>query len=93
MKNMSLLMALPALILLSCDALRDSGLTDQNQHIRFNQVGYYPEGLKEFVVVDHDATSFMILDARGKTAFEARLVDKGMWEASGETVLVGNFQK
>lgn len=93
MRNLLILLALLALAFISCKAPVPSGERDQHQHIRFNQAGYYPDELKEFVVADHEASSFMILDAHGKKAFEASLLDKGFWEKSGETVLAGDFSK
>jgi endoglucanase len=91
MKDLPLLMALFATVLMSCQAPVPSGVPDQHQHIRFNQVGYYPTAVKEFVVADHEATSFMILNEEGEKAFEGTLESKGTWEASGETVMAGNF--
>jgi endoglucanase len=93
MRNLSFLVAIFTLAILGCKAPVPSGERDPHQHIRFNQVGYYPDQVKAFVVADHEASSFMILDAHGKKAFEASLVDKGTWEASGETVLAGDFSK
>jgi len=91
MKNLSILMALFAITLLSCKAPVPAGEQDQHQHIRFNQLGYYPTAVKEFVVADHEAATFVILDEDGKKAFEGTLVNKGTWEASGESVTAGNF--
>jgi endoglucanase len=64
---------------------------DPHQHIRFNQLGYFPGSIKEFVVSDEDATSFQILNERGKSVFEGNLTDRGTWDASGEHVLQGEF--
>lgn len=91
MKNLSLLTALFAIMLLSCQAPLPSGEPDQHLHIRYNQVGYYPTAVKEFVVADCEATSFMILDEEGKKTFEGTLESKGVWEASGEAVSTGSF--
>jgi len=93
MKNLPVLMALFAITLMSCQSPVPTGEQDQHQHIRYNQVGYYPIALKEFVVADHEAISFMILDEDGKAASEGSLENKGTWEASGETVLTGNFSE
>jgi len=91
MKNLNLVMALMAMTLLSCQSPPPAGEPDQHQHIRYNQVGYYPTAVKEFVVADHDAASFLILDEEGNLAHEGSLVEKGSWEASGETVMTGDF--
>lgn len=84
-------MALFAISLMSCKAPVPDGEPDQHLHIRFNQLGYYPTAVKEFVVADHEAATFIILDEDGKKAHEGTLVNKGTWEASGETVTSGNF--
>ena len=93
MKHLPLLTALFALMLMSCQAPVPAGERDQHHHIRFNQVGYYPTAVKEFVVADYEAATFEILDEVGKKTFEGTLVDKGKWEASGETVRTGNFSE
>lgn len=91
MKKLPLLIILFVTTLMSCNAPLPTGEEDQHQHIRFNQVGYYPEALKEFVVADHEATSFVVLDEQGKKRFEGTLEKRGKWEASGETVFTGVF--
>ena len=91
MQNLPLVMAVFAMFLMSCSPPAPAGKPDLHQHIRFNQVGYYPSALKEFVVADHEAATFVILDEEGKNAFEGTLVNKGQWEASGESVFSGDF--
>jgi endoglucanase len=93
MKNSALLLSLFALIIASCSPTLPAGEPDAYQHIRFNQVGYYPSASKEFVVANHEATSFLILDEKGKEAFKGQLISQGKWDASGETVLKGDFSK
>ena len=91
MKNLIFLLALMALVSRACQAPLPSGEADQHQHIRFNQIGYYPTALKEFVVSDHEASSFQLIDEEGYIVSEGMLMDKGTWEASGETILTGDF--
>ena len=93
MRNLAVLAAFFAIIISSCNSPVPSGQADLHQHIRFNQAGYYPGALKEFVVADHEASSFMIMDAQGKKVYEGNLRSKGTWEASGETVSVGDFSE
>ena len=50
----------------SCQSPAPVGEPDLHQHIRFNQVGYYPTAVKEFVVADYEATAFVILDEEGE---------------------------
>lgn len=61
------------------------------EEIRYNQLGYYPDAIKEFVVTDSDASSFKILDSDGTSVFKGKLSEKGHWEASGEKVQEGHF--
>jgi endoglucanase len=91
MKKFLLPMAIIAIILSSCMTTAPEQLPDKNQNIRYNQVGYYPHSIKEFVVADYEASSFQILNDRGKIVFEGELIDKGNWDASGEHVLQGDF--
>ena len=80
MKNLALILSLFASIITSCSPPLPAGETDAHQHIRFNQVGYYPSAIKEFVVANHEA-------------FSGQLINQGKWNASGETVLKGDFSK
>jgi endoglucanase len=91
MKKSTLALTLFAIFLSSCRTSLPETETDNYQHIRFNQLGYYPDAIKEFVVADHQATSFQILDEAGKKVFKGNFKDKGSWVASGESLLEGNF--
>lgn len=93
MKNLFSLLMLIALFVSACNPTVPAGQPDQHQHIRYNQVGYYPKAIKEFVVADHEATSFLIVNEKGKQAFSAKLVSAGKWDASGEDVLKGDFSE
>ncbi len=89
MKNLPFLLAL--IVISSCTTSAPAPEADKNQNIRFNQVGYYPDAIKEFVVADYEATSFNILNEKNKIVFEGELVDKGTWDTSGEHILLGDF--
>ncbi len=91
MKKLIMLMALFAIVLSSCTTSTLVSEVDNHEHIRFNQLGYYPDAIKEFVVADYEATSFQILNEKGKKAFEGKLIKKGTWESSGESILQGDF--
>ena len=93
MKHSIWLMAIVVTVLSSCTTPLPESVPDSKQHIRFNQVGYYPRAIKEFVVADHAATSFMILNDKGKKVFEGKLVEKGSWDVSGEKLLQGDFSR
>jgi len=91
MKTIPLLLAIFAIVLSSCSPPLPEPEADTHQYIRFNQVGYYPKAVKEFVVADYEATSFLIVNEKGKKVFEGELADKGSWDASGERILMGDF--
>ncbi len=93
MKNFSLLLPLFALLLAACTTPAPTFEADRNQNIRFNQVGYYPRSIKEFVVADYEATSFSILNEKGKVVLEGELEDKGSWDTSGEHIRLGDFTR
>jgi endoglucanase len=81
------------LTLSACKTPLPDPVPDSKQYIRLNQLGYYPKAIKEFVVADYDATSFLILNHKGKKVFEGKLVDKGTWDISGENLLQGDFSR
>lgn len=80
-------------VLFSCNTQVTLPIEGSPDHIRINQLGYYPQSQKEFVVVDTDAESFKIVDEQGMVHFKGKLKDQGTWESSGERVLLGDFSK
>lgn len=91
MKKLPFLLTLIAIVLSSCTTSAPAPEADKYHNIRFNQVGYYPKSIKEFVVADYEATSFNILNIKNKIVFEGELVDKGTWDTSGEHIRLGDF--
>lgn len=90
MKSLTILTIL-SLFIVSCTTwvtLPDEANPDP---IRINQLGFYPQSVKEFVVIDRDAESFQVVDAEGKVYYDGNLTDQGTWEASGEKVMLGSF--
>jgi endoglucanase len=59
--------------------------------IRLNQVGYYPGSVKQFVLADKMASTFVVLDENGEPIVSGNLADNGVWKQSGERVLMGDF--
>ena len=92
MKPISLL-TVSSILLLSCSAPELPLPGENSKQIRINQLGYYPQSVKEFVVADLDATSFQVVDEEQKIRHKGELADKGTWDASGEKVLAGDFSK
>lgn len=91
MKNLLWLLAVLAFTFSGCTTSLPDPVPDSKENIRFNQIGYYPKSVKTFVVADYEATSFQILNDKGKKVFEGKLVDKGTWDKSGEKLLQGDF--
>jgi len=86
---------LPLLILLlaSCNSTVKEDQYQLSEQIRFNQLGYLPDAIKEFVVTDLEATSFSIVNAEGKRVFKGALLNRGQWDQSGEKVYMGEFTR
>jgi len=64
---------------------------ETSESIRLNQIGYYPGSVKEFVLADHSASTFRVMDSLGEVVFNGKLQDRGSWDASGERVMSGDF--
>jgi len=62
-----------------------------SETIRINQLGYFNNGVKKFVVVDSEAGSFEVVAQDGSIAFKGQLENKGLWDKSGEQVKLGDF--
>ncbi len=82
-------LVLLSLVYFACET--DKSILGTTESIRLNQVGYYPESVKEFILADQKASAFRIVDTLGEVAFEGELVDRGTWETSGERVMSGDF--
>lgn len=79
-------------LLFSCKTQKTPEISDADS-IRINQIGYYPESVKQFVVVDAGAFKFDVVDVKNRVVFSGELRDNGIWEASGEKVWLGDFSK
>jgi endoglucanase len=88
MKNF-LTLLLAVAILTTCQPKTTD--VEQDKNIRLNQIGYFVNGVKKFVVADTDARSFVVLSQQKDTVFEGILQSKGLWDKSGEQVSVGDF--
>jgi len=59
--------------------------------IRINQIGYYPNQVKNFIVANSNATTFDVKNTNGTIVFTGNLIDQGNWNQSGEDVKIGDF--
>lgn len=89
MKNIFLIFFLSASIFASCTPVNEE--ISHSEKIRFNQLGYYPNSTKQFVVVDAEVSTFQLIKQDGKVAYKGTLLDKGRWNISGEKVMLGDF--
>ena len=89
MKKIFSLLLLTCICLISCKPALE--IKPAVASIRINQLGFYPASIKQFTVVDTLATSFDIRDETNQVVFKGTLADNGIWEASGEKVLMGDF--
>jgi endoglucanase len=64
---------------------------ETSENIRLNQIGYYPSSVKEFILADHKASTFRVMDSLGEVVFNGKLQDRGTWDTSGEQVMSGDF--
>jgi endoglucanase len=90
MKN-TLFIAFFFVSLLACTHQKAGQSDESNEIIRINQVGYFTDGPKVFVVVDSEAESFSLKNENGETVFEGALTPKGVWDKSAESVSLGDF--
>ena len=90
MKRFQLPVVLLAIFLL-IQCTKDYPPLNPSDNIKLNQVGYYPESVKEFVLTDDSAGNFRIVNFQREIVFEGALIDRGVWDASGEKVMMGVF--
>ena len=91
MKRFALLTLLFATILISCNSKKT--IKRFSDAIRINQIGYYPNSEKQFVLADVDAVKFDVVNENDEIEYSGKFTDNGKWEASGEKVLMGDFTK
>ncbi len=72
MKTLHLL-PLFSILFLSCSAPELPLPGESSEQIRINQLGYYPQSIKEFVVADLEATSFQVIDQEQKIRHKGEL--------------------
>ena len=89
MKKLWALCTLILLVSYACDSNKKSAkISDQ---IRINQIGFYPSSVKQFTITDTKASSFKLVDSYSNKVFSGKLEDQGIWETSGEKVMLGDF--
>jgi len=89
MKNIALFCIFSLFVIVGCKSEKKK--TSLNDSIRINQIGFNPNSIKQFVVVDYIPSTFKIIDTNGNTVFNGDFQDNGVWEQSGEHVFLGDF--
>ena len=89
-KTSSFLLGL--ILFLSCD-VPVVRAADSISAIRLNQIGYYPSGIKRFVLSDStDVASFQLVDLnKDQVVFTDTLSEPVFWDLSNELVRTGDF--
>jgi len=62
-----------------------------NEAIRLNQIGYYPESPKMFVFAGNSAQNYNIINADGRIVYKGTLKPTTTWDKSGEELQTGDF--
>jgi endoglucanase len=88
---MKTLVILMAAVLVACSPPAPLREGPASEHIRYNQAGYVPGSVKEFVVADLAPGGFRVYNEKGKAVFKGKLADRGRWDISGEEILTGDF--
>jgi endoglucanase len=68
-----------------------ANIAAQKAEIRYNQIGYFPKGVKKAVVVNTGEKVFFVKTTRGETVFKGKLKKSGFWDKSGEEVKIADF--
>jgi len=89
MKKNFVLAVIVGLFLIGCVSDKENKIP--SDQIRINQIGFYPESVKQFALVDTEAKTFAVVDDDGDKVYEGKLSDNGFWVMSGEKVLMGDF--
>ena len=84
---------LAALLVFLIQCQKEKAPLPISDDIRLNQIGYYPESIKEFILADQIASTFTIRNTAYEMVFEGKLTDRGTWEKSGEKVMLGDFSE
>lgn len=90
MKKITFLSMMIMLALFACQAPKTYQKTD-SPSIGINQIGFYPNSVKQFTVINTKDAHFNIIDENNNFVFSGELVDNGLWPASGEQVFMGDF--
>ncbi|HEQ72364.1 MAG TPA: cellulase, partial [Spirochaetia bacterium] len=78
---------------LSAAACEEPEVINGEPEIRVNQIGFYPEAVKQVITVNLPEDEFSVRDVQSKTeVFRGKLVRAGTWDGTDEkSIRVGDF--
>ncbi|MBI9042160.1 glycoside hydrolase family 9 protein [Lutibacter sp.] len=88
-KHLNLLILLMCISLVSCNSKKAE--PEFSDAIRINQIGFYPNSVKQFVVADVQVETFAVVNEKDEVVYTGKLINKGIWNISGEQVFLGDF--
>ena len=62
-----------------------------SDQVRINQIGYYPNAVKKFFVIDDEATKFALVNEAMESVFEGELEATEYWQLSDEKARMGDI--
>ena len=92
MRNLLFFILIASLFGSSCNEI-DSGKLTESDKFRLNQLGFYPESVKQFILVDSSISTFEIIDLNGKVALSGMMSPNMLWKESGENICYGDFSQ
>jgi len=66
-------------------------VVSKTESIRYNQVGYFQNGVKRFMVTDSSAENFAVIDEQGAIVHNGKLFPGSFWSLAGEYIKIGDF--
>ncbi len=92
MKKTAFLSFILAFALFACNCPQPTETTISD-NIRINQLGYYPNSVKQFILADVEGKKIEIINSEKEVVFTGKLIKKGKWDKSGEEVMLGDFSE
>ncbi|WP_395344982.1 glycoside hydrolase family 9 protein [Ningiella sp. W23] len=71
----------------------ETGISDTDQLIKVNQVGFYPSSQKLAIVPENGATEFTILNNQGEQVLQGVLSDEATWNMDGRPMRIADFSE
>lgn len=66
-------------------------VVSETETLRFNQVGYFQNAVKRFMVTDSSVNDFAVIDEQGAIVRNGKFFPGSFWPLSGEYIKIGDF--